>query len=218
MNKKSVIEKTEEFVRKNLEKESSGHDWWHIDRVRKIAKFIARKEGGNSFVIELASLLHDVADWKFHGGDEKIGSKVARKWLEGLDVDESVINHVCYIMDEMPFKGAKTVSTKMKTLEGRIVQDADRLDAIGAIGIARCFAYGGKKGRTIHDPTLKPIFHKSFEEYKTGSMTSINHFYEKLLLLKGRMNTKTAKNIAENRHKFMKEFLERFFKEWKGKV
>lgn len=217
MDKEQIIKKTEEYARNFLEKEGSGHDWWHVNRVWKMSKYIAKQEGGDLFVIELASLLHDIADWKFHNGDEAFCSKLARKWLESLDVKEFIISQVCYIIENISFKG-EGVKSKIKTLEGKIVQDADRLDSIGAIGISRCFSYGGYKGRSIHDPNLKPIPNKNFEEYKTKDMTSINHFYEKLLLVKNMMNTKTAKSIAEGRHKFMENFLDRFFKEWDGKL
>jgi len=217
MNENQIIKNTVEYVKKSLEKEECGHDWWHAYRVYQMAKYIAKKEGGNLFVIKLASLLHDIADWKFHGGSITKGSELAREWLGTLNVKKSIITHVCYIIENISFKGAG-VSSEMKTIEGKIVQDADRLDAIGAIGIARCFAYGGYKGRPIYDPKLKPTLHKSFEEYKTKSLTSINHFYEKLLLLKDRMNTKTGRKIAEKKYKFMEVYLKRFFKEWEGRI
>ncbi len=177
---------------------------------------IARNEGDvDTFVVQLGALLHDIADWKFHGGDESVGIEVARKWLEKLGVDEQTIEHVCRIIETVSFKGAG-VSSKPDSKEGMIVQDADRLDALGAIGIARCFATGAKLNREIHNPEKKPVFHRDFDSYKNSNSTSINHFYEKLLLLKDRMNTLTAKQIAEERHKFMEQFLERFFKEWEG--
>lgn len=214
MNKKEIIKKTESFVKKHLKGDVTGHDWWHIDRVRKMALRIAKKEKDvDLFVVQLAALLHDIADWKFHGGDETIGIKLAEEWLKRLKVEKNVIERVCEIIREISFKGAE-VKSKMKTKEGMIVQDADRLDAIGAIGIARCFATGAKLNREIYNPEIKPRLHKTFEEYKKAKSTSINHFYEKLLLLKDLMNTKTAKKIAEKRHKFMEQFLDRFFKEW----
>ena len=214
MNKKEIIKKTESFVKKHLKGDVTGHDWWHIDRVRKMALRIAKKEKNvDLFVVQLAALLHDIADWKFHGGNETIGIKLAEEWLKRLKVEKNVIERVCEIIREISFKGAE-VKSKMKTKEGMIVQDADRLDAIGAIGIARCFATGAKLNREIYNPEIKPRLHKTFEEYKKAKSTSINHFYEKLLLLKDLMNTKTAKKIAEKRHKFMEEFLDRFFKEW----
>ena len=216
MNKEEIIQKTAQFVREHLEGESTGHDWWHTYRVWKMALRIAKEEKDvNIFVIQLAALLHDIADWKFHGGDESIGVKLAREWLEKLGVDEKTINNVCEIIKEVSFKGAG-VKSKPKTKEGMIVQDADRLDALGAIGIARCFATGAKLNQEIYNPEIKPKFHKTFEEYKNSKTTSINHFYEKLLLLKDLMNTETARRIAEGRHKFMEEFLDRFFREWNG--
>jgi len=164
-------------------------------------------------VVQLAALLHDIADYKFHGGDDILGPQLAEKWLKKMQVEKGIISHVCEIIKEISFKGAR-VKSKMKTKEGMIVQDADRLDAMGAVGIARCFATGAKLNREIYNPKIKPKLHKSFEEYKKARSTSINHFYEKLLLLKDLMNTKTAKKIAKERHKFMKQFLDRFFKEW----
>lgn len=212
-----IIKKTEKYVKKTLEKEGSGHDWWHIYRVHKMAIHIGKKEKADMFIVELAVLLHDIADWKFNDGDLKAGSRVARVWLNDLNIDEGVINHVCEIIEETSFKGAG-VKSKMRTIEGMIVQDADRLDAMGAIGIARTFAYGGHKNREIYNPNIKPKIHKTFKQYKNNSGPTINHFYEKLLLLKDLMNTKTAKKIALSRHKYMEEYLERFYQEWEGKL
>ena len=217
MDKEFIIKQTAEFVRKHLGKEATGHDWWHTYRVWKLALRIAKEEKNvDLFVVQLAALLHDIADWKFYAGDILVGPKLAKKWLRKLRVEEDIVSHVCEIVKEISFKGAK-VKSKIRTREGMIVQDADRLDAIGAIGIARCFATGAKLNREIYNPEVKPKLHKTFKEYKRAKSTSINHFYEKLLLLKNLMNTKTAKNIAEERHKFMKQFLNRFFKEWRGK-
>lgn len=207
---------TEEFVRRKLESESSGHDWWHVYRVRNNALLVADGECVDLFVVELAALLHDVADWKFHGGDMQVGPRVARQWLESLAVEEAVIAHVCEIIECVSFKGAG-VETPMRTREGMVVQDGDRLDAIGAIGIARTFAYGGHKGRPMHDPDRQPESHETFEQYKHSNGPTINHFYEKLLLLSQRMNTETARRIAEERHRFMEQFLERFYAEWEGR-
>jgi uncharacterized protein len=167
--------------------------------------------------VELAALLHDIADWKFHKGDESVGPKEAKKWLESIDVNPTITNHVCKIIETMAFKGIK-VKIPMNTLEGKIVQDADRLDAIGAIGIARTFNFGGHLKRPIYDPNIKPEQHENSAQYKlsTETGTTINHFYEKLLLLKDRLNTKTAKVIAVSRHKFMEDFLKRFYSEWEG--
>ena len=220
MNKTQIVNKTISYVKRSLEKESSGHDsghdWWHIERVQKMAKYIARKEGGDLFVVELASLLHDIADWKFHGGNETMGPKLAKQWLKSLAVDKKTIENVCYIISNISFLGERH-RAKMKTLEGKIVQDADRLDALGAIGIARCFVFSGYSENPIYNPNVRPTKNKSVESYKKSNATAINHFYEKLLLLKNRMNTKTAKRIAEERHQFMEEFLTRFFKEWRLK-
>ena len=215
MKTQQAIEQTVEHVRALLLHESSGHDWWHVYRVWKTAVRIGEEEGVDLFVVELAALLHDVADWKFMGGDDSAGARVAREWLEGLGVEESVISHVCGIITALSFRGA-SVPTPMWSREGMVVQDADRLDALGAIGIARVFAYGAHRGQQIHDPDTPPGHHATFEEYKQGNSTSINHFYEKLLLLKDRMNTEAGKRIAAERHDFMVQYLERFFDEWKG--
>ncbi|MFA6064524.1 MAG: HD domain-containing protein [archaeon] len=216
MNKEYVIKLTEGYARKTLEGELSGHDYWHVYRVWKTAKFIAKKEKADSFIVELAALLHDIADWKAYDGDTTIGPRLAREWLESIEVDAQTISHVCEIINDLSFKGAE-VKTPMRTLEGKIVQDADRLDAIGAIGIARTFAYGASKGREMYNPSIPPKKHKTFEEYKQSKSVTINHFYEKLLLLKDLMNTKTAKKLAKERHKFMEEFLDQFFDKWECK-
>ena len=195
--------------------EGSGHDWWHVYRVWKNAIHIGKQESVDIFVVELAALLHDVADWKFHDGNDEIGPQVAKEWLESLSVDEKVISHVYQIIKDISFKGAGVV-TAMKTTEGMVVQDADRLDALGAIGIARTFAYGGSKNREMYNPDINPEMHTSFEQYKNSQGTSINHFYEKLLLLKELMNTATAKQIAEKRHAVMEDYLNQFYREWEG--
>jgi uncharacterized protein len=217
MNNEKLIKKTSEYVRHVMKGESSGHDWWHAYRVWQMARRIGKKEKADRLRVELAALLHDIADYKLHGGDVEIGPRKAEEWLRSLGVDQKIINHIKEIIRDASFKGSK-VKSEMKTLEGKIVQDADRLDAIGAIGIARTFAYGGHKGAAIHDPRIKPIMYESFEEYKSNTPPTINHFYEKLLLLKDLMNTKTAKKIAEGRHKFMENYLSQFYKEWEGKV
>jgi len=216
MNKEEVIKRTADYVKSKLDGEGSGHDWWHIYRVWKTAVNIGKKEDADLFVVQLAALLHDIADWKFHAGDDSIGPKLAREWLEKLDVDENVISHVCEIIKGVSFKGAG-VKSKIKTKEGMVVQDADRLDALGAIGIARAFAYGGHKGSEIYNPKIKPEKHETFEQYKKSKGTTINHFYEKLLLLKDLMNTPSARKIAGERHGFMEQYLDKFFKEWEGK-
>ena len=216
MDKKQIILKTADYVKEKLGGEGSGHDWWHIYRVWETAVKIAAREKADRFIVELAALLHDIADWKFNDGDAKAGSRKAREWLMSLNVDEAAIQHVCQIIDDISFKGAG-VKTAMKTAEGSIVQDADRLDAIGAIGIARAFAYGGDKERELYNPEIKPEFHNSFEQYKNSKGPTINHFHEKLLLLKDLMNTGTAKKIAEDRHRYMENYLQRFYDEWEGK-
>ena len=211
----SLTGKTAEYVRSLLVGEGSGHDWWHIYRVWKMSVRIAKEENANLLVVELGALLHDIADWKFNDGDEEVGPAKARAWLQSLMVDEEVIAQVCQIVRDISYKGAG-VATPMPTIEGQVVQDADRLDAIGAIGIARTFAYGGSKARKMYNPDQSPVLHQSFEQYKMGNGSTINHFYEKLLLLKERMNTATAKRLAQHRHKVMEEFLDEFYLEWEG--
>jgi len=216
LNERDIIQKTTDHVRGLLSGEGSGHDWFHVERVRNVALAIAREERADLFVVELAALLHDVADWKFAGGDHEAGSRAAREWLVSLGVPQDTVEHVADIIASLSFKGAG-VETPMKTIEGQCVQDADRLDAIGAIGIARAFAYGGHKGRAMYDPAIPPEPHASFEAYKKNVGPTINHFYEKLLLLKDRMNTRTGKRLAAERHAVLEEFLEEFFAEWEGK-
>ena len=217
MDNNTLISQIAQEVEAKLTGEGSGHDWWHAYRVWKMAQHIGKEEGANMLIVELAALLHDIADWKFHDGDDTVGPRVAGEMLQKHDVSADTINHIKQIIAEGSFKGAK-VKTKPSTPEGEVVQDADRLDAIGAIGIARTFAYGGHKGRLMYDPSIKPVMHTSKEEYATDIGTTINHFYEKLLFLKDLMNTKSAKAIAEERHKFMKEYLDRFHKEWDGSL
>lgn len=216
VSKDQIVNKTAEYIRARLTGEGSGHDWWHVYRVWKTAVGIGEHERVDMFVVELAALLHDIADWKFHEGNEAIGPQLAREWLQGLSVDESVVAHVCQIIADVSFKGAG-VTTNMKSVEGMVVQDADRLDAIGAIGIARTFAYGGSKDREMYNPECKPEQHDSFEQYKNSTGSTVNHFYEKLLLLKGLMNTTTARQLAERRHRVMEDYLEEFFLEWEGR-
>lgn len=210
-----IIALTVDHVQAKLSGEGTGHDWFHVERVWKNAKHIARDEQVDMLVVELAALLHDIADWKFADGDETAGPREARAWLEKLNVNENTITHVCDIIKDLSFKGAG-VSSTMKTREGMVVQDADRLDALGAIGIARAFAYGGHKGSELYNPDVKPEFHASFEQYKQSRGNTINHFHEKLLLLKDLMNTETGKRIAGRRHAYMEEFLQQFHEEWKG--
>src|SRR5262245_61748565 len=216
IDRREVLQKTTNHVRGLLSGEGSGHDWFHVERVCRTALAIGREEGADLFVVELTALLHDVADWKFAGGDHEAGPRAARNWLMSLGVATDVINHVCQIIAGLSFKGAG-VDTSMKTLEGQCVQDADRLDALGAIGIARAFAYGGHKGQELYDPAVRPTPHHSFEAYKKGSSSTINHFYEKLLLLKDRMNTATGRRLATARHEVMERYLDQFFAEWDGK-
>lgn len=215
--KSDYIAQTEHHVRQLLEGEGSGHDWWHIYRVRNTALTLCKAEAADPFVVELSALLHDIADHKFHDGNTEIGPRKAGEWLQRLGVDLTIIDHVKQIIKDLSFKGAD-VATPMKTMEGKIVQDADRLDAIGAIGIARAFAYGGHKNRELYNPEQAPTRHTSFSAYKNDIGPTINHFYEKLMLLKDRMNTTSAKKIAEERHLFMEQYLQQFYTEWEGKA
>jgi uncharacterized protein len=214
----TIIDKTAIYVKELLYGEGSGHDWWHIYRVWKNAVEITKTEASASlFIVELAALLHDIGDHKFHNGDETVGPRMAMSWLDKFSLPEETKDHVCTIIKDLSFKGAGT-SSAMQTIEGKIVQDADRLDAIGAIGIARTFAYGGHKNRELYNPDINPVLHDSFEAYKSSTAPTINHFYEKLLLLKGRMHTKTAKSMATVRHQYMEDFLKQFYQEWEGKA
>lgn len=216
MKQADAINQTADFVKSKFSNEASGHDWWHMYRVWQLSKTIARTEkSADACVVELGALLHDIADWKFHGGDEEAGPKAARKWLESIDVEEAIILHVEDIIRTVSFKGAG-VASNMKTIEGKIIHDADKLDAMGAIGIARAFAYGGANNRSMYDPESMPASHDSFEAYKKNNGPTVDHFYEKLLLLKGRMYTDAAKKLASRRHEYMEEFLQEFYKEWKG--
>jgi uncharacterized protein len=214
-HQQEIIDETAAFVKQTLTEAEGGHDWWHILRVWNNAKLIAAGEAADLFVIELAALLHDIADAKFHDGDEEIGPETAGKWLRNVNVDEEVVNHVQQILRHMSFK-ASFGKVTFTSAEMRIVQDADRLDAIGAIGIARAFSYGGYKNRPFYDPEIAPNLNLSKEEYKAAQAPTINHFYEKLLLLTDRMNTDTGKRIARQRHEFMESYLEQFYAEWNG--
>ncbi|MFC4687073.1 HD domain-containing protein [Epilithonimonas pallida] len=208
-----LINKTIEFVKEKLEGTESGHDWFHIERVWKLSLKIHEKEGGNQLIIELASLLHDIADPKFHNGDETIASKIVNQFLTEQSLDPETIEKVIFIIENMSFKN-RNDAPKDLPLELKIVQDADRLDAIGAIGIARTFNFGGYKNNLMYHPNIEPKLNQSKEEYKKSNGTTINHFYEKLLLLRDLLNTDTAKEIAEHRHQFMLQFLDEFYKEW----
>ena len=217
MDKAQIIQDTIFFVKKTLKNAEGGHDWFHIERVYKNALLIAKQEEVNHFIVALGALLHDIADSKFHNGNETVGPKVAQQFLQSLNVETTVINHVIKIIENISFKGGN-LTQKFKSLELDVVQDADRLDALGAIGIARTFNYGGFKNRAIYNPEIKPDLNMSKEAYKASTAPTLNHFYEKLLLLKDRMNTKTGKDLAENRHSYMQEFLNQFYEEWNGKM
>jgi len=217
MEQETVIQKTIDFVKEVLSDAEGGHDWWHIFRVWKLSKHIAQTENVNMFIVELGALLHDIADSKFYDGDEEIGPRKAREFLSSLNVQEDVIIHVENIISNISFKGGKHTQ-KFESPEIDVIQDADRLDAVGAIGIARTFNYGGHKGREIYNPEIKPNLNMTKEEYKNSNAPTLNHFYEKLLLLKDKMNTNTGKSMAEHRHKYMEQFLDEFYKEWNGEL
>ncbi|MBL1280420.1 MAG: HD domain-containing protein [Fluviicola sp.] len=212
-----IVEQVIEKIKSQFEGDATGHDWHHIMRVYNLSRYIQEVEGGDLKIIELAALLHDISDHKLNGGKLDEGGKVAAKILEELGEDEDTISQVKYIIDNVSYKGANT-KAEMKTLEGRIVQDADRLDAIGAIGIARTFAYGGNRNRPIYEPEHKAKMHESFEDYFNSKSHTINHFYEKLLLLKDRLNTPTGIKLGEERHQLMENYLDAFFKEWNFNV
>lgn len=216
-DRRRTIGLVEERVRERLSGESTGHDWWHIDRVRRTAMSIAEVTGNaDTYAVELAALLHDVSDWKFNGGDEEASSRTAEEWLNELGVDAATIALVSSAISDVTFKGVGQARAPA-TVEGKIVQDADRLDAIGAIGIGRAFAYGGRMGREMHSPGEIPRQHATFEEYRRSRSSTINHFHEKLLHLRDLMNTARGREIAEGRHMFMLEFLDRFGLEWEGR-
>ncbi|WP_169630217.1 HD domain-containing protein [Flavobacterium humi] len=211
----SIIENTIHFVKKQLENAEGGHDWFHIERVYKNALLIAEGENCDITVVALGALLHDIADSKFHDGDETIGPKTARDFLQTQNADEKTIAHVVGIIENISFKGGN-FERKFNSKELEIVQDADRLDAIGAIGIARTFNYGGFKNRPLYDPRIEPKLNMDKEEYKNNNSPTLNHFYEKLLLLKDKMNTVSGKKIALERHQYMENFLTQFYAEWNG--
>lgn len=210
---KNLIENTVEFVKEKLEGAEAGHDWFHIERVWKLSKKIAGTENCNQEVVELSALLHDIADPKFHGGDETIALKVSREFLESQNASEDTIEQVVFIIKNISFKNRGEVPQNLP-IELKVVQDADRLDAIGAIGVARTFNFGGFKNNLMYHPDIEPKLNMSKEEYKKSNGTTINHFYEKLLLLKELMNTEKGREIAEDRHNFMLSFLDQFYKEW----
>lgn len=208
-----LLQNIEQAVKALFEQQEGSHDWQHIDRVRRTALLLQKQEGGDATVIELAALLHDISDHKYNGGDFEAGTHVAREFLEKSHCPSNIIEQVCAVVAIVSFKGA-LVADQQTSLEGKIVRDADRLDAIGAIGIARAFAYGGSKNRALYIPEVAPTLHQSKEAYFQDQGHTINHFYEKLLLLKDRMETKTALQIAEQRHQFMLDFIEQFKAEW----
>ncbi len=216
MNREEIIEKTIAYVKAELANAEGGHDWWHIYRVWHTAKEILAEEECDGLTVELAALLHDIADSKFNGGDESIGPIKAEQFLDSIHVDTNTTAHVVNIIKNISFKGGN-FDQDFSSKELMVVQDADRLDAIGAIGIARAFNYGGYKDRALYDPEIKPDLKMSKEEYKSSSAPTINHFYEKLLLLKDKMNTATGRAMAQKRHEFMVEYLEQFYREWEGK-
>ena len=211
----TLIDNTILFVKQQLENAEGGHDWFHIERVYKNALLIAEGVDCDLIVVKLGALLHDIADSKFHGGDETIGPKTARTFLESQNVSEDIILHVIAIIENISFKGGN-FEKKFNSKELEIVQDADRLDALGAIGIARTFNYGGFKNRPLYNPNIQPNMNMNKEEYKNSESPTLNHFYEKLLLLKDKMNTETGKTLAEKRHAFMEVYLEHFYNEWNG--
>ncbi|WP_406685410.1 HD domain-containing protein [Seonamhaeicola sp. MEBiC1930] len=217
MTSEELINKTKTFVKESLSDAEGGHDWFHVLRVYKNALLIAKKEPVDILIVSLGALLHDIADSKFYNGDETVGPNIAREFLFKQNVDSVVIEHVVKIIENISFKGGNEAQ-KFKSVELDVIQDADRLDAIGAIGIARCFNYGGFKNRQLYNPDIKPNLSMSKEEYKSSTAPTINHFYEKLLLLKDRMNTGTGKLLAAKRHVFMEEYLKQFYEEWNGNV
>ena len=212
-----MIPQTIDYVKSELKNAEGGHDWWHIYRVWKTAKQITASEPVDNQVVELGALLHDIADSKFHNGDETIGPRKASEFLISIGVDQKTIDHVILIIQNISFGGGN-FEKKFQSPELAVVQDADRLDALGAIGIARTFNYGGFKNRAIYDPNIPPQLNMTKEEYKKSTAPSVNHFYEKLLLLKDRMNTPTGKKMAEQRHQFMEMYLDQFYQEWEGKL
>lgn len=211
----AILARAADFVRQELSADSSGHDWWHIQRVVNLARVIAREEGADTFVCVLAALLHDIADYKI-AGDEATGLRRVRGWLDAQGVETATADHIMEIIGTMSFGGGNR--PPMTTLEGRVVQDADRLDAIGAIGIGRAFAFGGSRGRALYDPDEAPQQYASKEAYQASGSSTINHFHEKLLLLKDRMNTPYARRLAEQRHRYMEAFLDEFAREWSGEA
>ena len=218
-NQNKIIENTITFVKKTLHNAEGGHDWFHIERVYNNSKLISKTENIDEFIVALGALLHDIADAKFYDGDETVGPKMASEFLAAQQVGTSIIEHVVNIINHISFKSSLDNTTeKFNSPELDVVQDADRLDAIGAIGIARCFNYGGFKNRQLYNPEIKPNLNMSKEEYKKALSPTINHFYEKLLLLKDRLNTNTAKIEGERRHAFMESYLTNFYQDWNAQI
>lgn len=218
MKTNNLITSTINFVKDKLYNAEGGHDWFHVERVYKNVLLIAKNEPVDITVVALAALLHDIADSKFNNGDETLGPRVASEFLLKQNVDSEIIEHVTLIIEHMSFKNSFDLGTSFTSKEMEVVQDADRLDAIGAIGIARCFNYGGFKNRPLYNPEIPPNLKMTKSEYKNSEAPTINHFYEKLLLLKDQMNTKTAKKIALERHRYVEGFLKQFYAEWEGKL
>jgi uncharacterized protein len=219
MTQATSIEQTRKFIEEKFAGEGSGHDWAHMYRVWQLSQTIAASEpDADREIVELGALLHDIADWKFHDGDDSVGPREARKWLESLELPEETIAAVEHIVANISFHASLDKNRPSLSLEAKIVHDADKLDAIGAIGIARTFVYSGTKGRPMYDPAIKPKTHDSIESYRKGNEnnTTINHFYEKLLLLKDMMLTETGKSIAQKRHDYMLQYLDEFYAEWNG--
>jgi uncharacterized protein len=213
MNSTEIVSQIKSIIKKQFENESTGHDWFHIERVYKMAAFLQKTEGGDLEIIELAALLHEVSDHKFNGGSATLGGDIAFEMLINLKYSPVKAEKVREIINQVSFKGAN-VEHLTNSIEAKIVQDADRLDAIGAIGIARAFAYGGNKERPLFDPSIPPVLHDSFDAYKNSKSHTINHFHEKLLLLRSKLNTSTAINIGNERHEFLELFLKNFMNEW----
>ena len=221
MNKNDIIKQTTKFVKEQLADAEGGHDWFHVERVWKNAKLIANNQSVNIFIVELGVLLHDIADEKFYDGDETVGPKTARIFLESIKVDEPTIQHIENIINHISYKNTLDQTYPKEIFSSKeldIIQDADRLDAMGAIGIARAFNYGGFKNRAIYDPSTKPKINQNREAYKKSTTPTIDHFYEKLLLLKDKMNTDMGKQLAIERHRFMEEYLNQFYREWEGEL
>ena len=213
MKREELVLRTADYVKALLSSDTSGHDWWHVYRVWNISKYLAKEENADIFTTQLTALLHDIDDFKLSNEADTKNLTKTRKWLEKSKLNQKFIEQICNIIKEVSFKGANEKSAP-SSIEGQVVQDADRLDALGAIGVARAFAYGAHKKRPLYDPQGKVKDYKNFEEYKKGAESTLHHFYEKLLILKDRMNTKTAKQLAQSRHEFIERFLDQFLKEW----